>query len=72
MLYINENEKKHIKSLYYTKVINEQGYNQNITGSYVQPATNYNQLNATTQDTTNPIYYKSKVNPNQPNLKYTK
>jgi hypothetical protein len=38
MLYINENEKKHIKSLYYTKVINEQGYNQNITGSYVQPA----------------------------------
>jgi hypothetical protein len=24
MLYINENEKKHIKSLYYTKVINEQ------------------------------------------------
>ena len=38
MLYINENEKTYIRSLYYTKVINEQGYNQNITGSYVQPA----------------------------------
>ena len=38
MLYINENEKTYIRSLYYTKNINEQGYNQNITGSYVQPA----------------------------------
>jgi hypothetical protein len=34
-------------------------------------AKNTNNMQMSTQDTTNPIYYKPKVNPNQPNVKYT-
>ena len=35
-------------------------------------AQNRNNRQISTQDTTNPIYYKPKINPNQTNITYTK
>lgn len=65
---IVDDGKKDKFSSYYDKTSNFLNQKYNTTA----PARNYNQSNNATQDTTNPIYYKPKVNPNQPNVKYTK